>query len=523
MNKKFVVALGILCGLAMVAMPLRAANVLINPGFESDPAGENRSLVGWTWFGQSWGNTFNETGADARTGNNFFKVFQGFTNATNYNGIYQDYISGPGAAYTADGWAKTITADALAGQNAIWLEVTFRDANGNVLALYRSSIITAAAFPKNAWIDLPVTNQCNPNSTAITNTVKTLVAPAGTYFVRFQATLQGDPAGSNGSVYFDDLNLNLVSAAAYGDWNIVWSDEFNGPAIDTNTWTFDLGNGGWGNNELEFYTGRTNNAYTAGGLLHIVARKESTNGSSYTSARMKSQGLASWKYGRFEWRARFPAGTGFWPAIWFLGTNIDKVSWPGCGEIDVVESSGIALTNVQGSLHSGSDETAVYTLPNGGAASDFHTYVLDWATNSFLFYVDGHLYETQTGWSSSTGAAYPAPFDKPEFMLFNLAIGGNYVGNPDVNTINNNGGFPGELQVDYARVLSQTAPLKISMIHTNNGLLVSWPSNVVGHLQAQVNAAGAGISTNWSDMTQSSNPASISTTNKSGFFRVSSP
>ena len=452
MNKTFLTLNGICFCLAIAVTPLMAGNVLTNPGFESDAPGQSQNIIGWTWYGQPWGNTFNETGPDAHGGTNYFKVFQGFTGSVNYSGIYQDYISGPGAAYVADGWAKTLSTDTLAGQNVAWLEVTFRDATANTLALYRSSLIStntilAGAFPKNTWVDLPVTNQYDLNTYTITNRTSSLVAPSGTYFVRYQVVFQGDAAGANGSVYFDDLNLNLTSAAPYGDWNIVWSDEFNGVAIDTNTWTYDTGNGGsnpgWGNNELEYYTSRTNNAYVAGGLLHIVAQQESTNGFNYTSARMKSQGLASWKHGRFEWRASLPAGTGFWPALWFLGTNITSVGWPACGEMDVMENNGAALTNVQGSLHSGSDETAIYTFPNGGSVTNFHNYVLDWSSNAFLFYVDGHLYEMQTNWSSSLGAAYPAPFNQPCFIIMNLAVGGNYVGNPSVTTINANGGFPG--------------------------------------------------------------------------------
>ena len=187
-----------------------------------------------------------------------------------------------------------------------------------------------------------------------------------------------------------------------------------------------------------------------------------------------------------------------------------------------METSGAAVTTVQGSLHSGSDETAIYTFPSGGAVTNFHTYVLDWSTNAFLFYVDGHLYETQTGWSSSLGAAYPAPFDQPCFIIMNLAVGGNYVGNPSVATINANGGFPGDMQVDYVRVYNPTSPLRISLMRTNNALLLSWPSNVVGHLQAQLNPAG-GLGSNWSDQTQYTNPARLTLTNGSGFYRVQSP
>jgi beta-glucanase (GH16 family) len=189
----------------------------------------------------------------------------------------------------------------------------------------------------------------------------------------------------------------------------------------------------------------------------------------------------------------------------------------------VTENNGAALTNVQGSLHSGSDETTVYTFPAGGSVTNFHNYVLDWSTNAFLFYVDGHLYETQTNWTSNLGAAYPAPFNQPFFIIMNLAVGGNYVGNPSSAAINANGGFPGELQVDYVRVYNSTPPLKISMARTAGSLLVSWPSNVVGHLQAQLNVHSAGLGSNWSDLTQSSNPVSVNPTNGSGFYRVASP
>src|SRR6266849_6141306 len=298
---------GFLLSLALSGSAM-AVNVLTNPGFDLDPPGQSQNLVGWTWYGQSWGNTFNETGSVARSGSNYFKVFQGFTGGVNYNGIYQDYISGAAATYSADGWAYTISTDTLAGQNVAWIEVTFRDANATILALYRSSLITTNSiatgmFPKNTWVDLPVTNQYNPVTFTVTNTATTLIAPAGTYFVRYQIVFQGDAAGSAGSMYFDDLTLNQTGGAPYGNWNIVWSDEFNGASIVTNVWTYDIGGGGWGNNELEYYTSRAQNAFVSNGVLNIVARQENFGGQNYTSARMKTEGLVSWKYGRFAWRA----------------------------------------------------------------------------------------------------------------------------------------------------------------------------------------------------------------------------
>ena len=530
MTKRFCRLAGVLFGLAMMVSPLLAGNVLINPGFESDPTGHNQTLIGWNTYGP---NNYNETGV-ARSGTNYFKVYQAFTAAVNYTGVFQDYISGPGATYTANGWAKISSADSLAGQNAAWLEVSFRDASGAQLALYRSSVIDANAliagsFPKNTWVNLPLTNQYDPTTYTRTNTTATLLAPPGTCFVRYQIVFQGDAANSAGSVYFDDLNLNLTSASAYGDWNIIWSDEFNGTNINTNTWTYDLGGGGWGNSEQEYYTGRTNNAFTAGGLLHIVARKESTNGLSFTSARMKTQGRVAWQYGRFEWRARLPAGTGFWPALWMLGTNITSAGWPDCGEIDVMENNGSALGTVQGTLHSGTSGvnytslTGYQNFIDGSSATNFHTYVLDWTTNALLWYVDGRLYELQTNWVSPVGASYPAPFDKPCFIIMNLAVGGNYVGNPSVANINTNGGFPGEMQVDYLRVFGQTAPLKLSLIRTNNSWRLAGPGNVVAHLQSQVNPPGGSLGTNWTDLTPPTNSVIINPTNRSAYFRLQSP
>lgn len=500
---------------------LRADNVLTNPGFESDAQG-NSNLVGWTTYGA---NTYNQSGAPVRSGVNYFKVYQAFNGAVNYNGIFQDYISGQGAIYSADGWAYTAAMDALAGQNAAWIEVSFRDGNANALALYRSKIITANAiaageFPKSTWVNLAVTNQYDPNTFAVTNTVGALVAPPGTLFVRYQVLFQGDAAYSGGSMYFDDLNLNVTGGSQYGDWNVVWSDEFNGTNINSGVWTYDVGNGsgGWGNSELEYYTSRATNAYVGGGALHIVARKELTNGFSFTSARIKTQGLASWKYGRFVWRAKFPVGTGMWPALWMLGTNITTVNWPGCGEIDVVENNGSTPGMVQGSLHSGGDLTGMYSFVDGNSVADFHTYVLDWTTNAFLWYVDGRLYETQTHWTSSVGA-YPTPFDKPEFIIMNLAVGGSYVGYPSVATVNANGAFPADMQVDYLRVYNVTQPLQASLKISDGNIVLSWPSNIVAHVQAQF----GGIAGGWTDLPLTSTPAQIVTTNVSAFYRIVSP
>ena len=133
--------------------------------------------------------------------------------------------------------------------------------------------------------------------------------------------------------------IALATFTARGDWQLVWSDEFNGVSIDTNHWKFEMGNRhGWGNHELEYYTDRPENVCVSNGVLHIVAQPKPTNGVFYTSARLKSQGLFAHQYGRFEFRAKFPGGQGYWPAIWLMPEHSIYGNWPACGEIDVVEN-----------------------------------------------------------------------------------------------------------------------------------------------------------------------------------------
>lgn len=505
---------------------LPAATLLSNPGFETDGAGQNQSFPGWQIYGP---NSYSETAAaSAHGGTNYLKVYQAFNGATNFDGIYQDYISGPGASYAAGGWAYVPwSTDRLAGQNAAWIEVTFRDANAKVLALYRSAVITSnavvsGAFPQNQWGDLAVTNEYDASGSRLTNTVSQLVAPGGTIFVRYQIVFAGDANNSRGSVYFDDLVLTQTSGAPYGNMNIVWDDEFDGTAIKTNLWTYDLGAGGWGNSEQECYTSRTNNAFVAGGFLHIVARREAYEGASYTSARLKSEGLFSCQYGRIEWRAQMPAGTAFWPALWLLGTNIETLGWPACGEIDVVENKGGVPAMAQGSLHSGTDATAIYTFPDGGGVTNFNTFTLDWTPTAILFYVDGHLYETQTAWGTSTANAYPFPFNQPFFFIMNLAIGGAYLDYPGTNSINAGTPFPGEVLVDYVRIYQPTAPLRLAVQPAGPNLLLTWTSNVVCRVQADTNLLAAG-SNAWIELASNTNALRVAPQGTGALYRLASP
>lgn len=511
-----------------------AANVLSNPGFEATPG-----MTNWTVFGQGF-NTLLQTGAStAHSGSNYFKVFQGFTGFITYNGAYQDKPSGPGATYSADGWAYTSSGDVLSGTNLAWLEVTFRDFNGGVLSVYRSAIMSTntihnGTFHANTWYDLGVTNQYDSTNGQIIGTVTNLVAPPGTSFVRFEIMLQGDPNTSGGtisggSVYFDDMTLNQTAPATMA-YNIVWSDEFNGTSINHSYWGYDIGNGppaGWGNNELEYYTSNTQNAYVSNGLLHIVALKQSTNGFSYTSARMKSSGLFFKKYGRFEWRAKLPAGQGYWPALWMFPEDSVYGGWAASGEIDVMECKGNAPTNVLGTIHYGGPYPAntqsfgpSYTFPNGDSVTNFHTYAVQWATNSIAWLVDGQIYETQTNWfsSSTTNTSnknpYPAPFDQTFFIIMNLAVGGNFGGNPDGTTV-----FPGDMQVDYVRVYDLTPVMQLTSVKTNNAFKLTWPTNIVCHLQTTTQ-----LTSGWVNLTSASSPYTpVLPAQGSVFYRLVSP
>ncbi len=330
---------------------------------------------------------------------------------------------------------------------------------------------------------------------------------------------------------FELLSTRENPAMAATAWNIVWSDEFNGTSINTNNWTFDIGNGfyfdnqyiyGWGNNELEYYTDSTNNAYVSDGLLHIVQLQQSTNGFSFTSARLKTEGLYTTTYGRIQWRAALPSGTGIWPGLWLLGADFDSVGWPACGEIDVVENNGATPIWAQGSIHSGTNgdvpKTTIYNLPSGEVTTNFHIYELDWSATSISWLVDGVTYETRK---------VGAPFNAPFYILMNVAVGGNYVGQPStsstsISNIEAGTVFPQAMLVDYVRVYEQTDPLQISTTQSNGDFILNWPTNIVCHLQALTNSLVDG---NWTDMNSTTNPFVITPdqTQPSVFYRLESP
>lgn len=241
--------------------------------------------------------------------------------------------------------------------------------------------------------------------------------------------------------------IPTVTAKADTGWNLAWSDEFNGTSINTSNWKYETGGDGWGNNELEYYTNRSENARIENGNLVVEARKENYNGMNYTSARLKSQGLKNWTYGKVEARMKLPSGQGVWPAFWMLGENISQVSWPKCGEIDIMEHINNESA-IHGTIHW--DSTGNNTHAQYGAASpnidvtQYHVYSIEWDASSIKWFVDGTQYLEANIANNINGTD---EFHKPFFILFNLAVGGNWPGNPDGSTP-----FPAKMYVDYVRV-----------------------------------------------------------------------
>jgi beta-glucanase (GH16 family) len=243
--------------------------------------------------------------------------------------------------------------------------------------------------------------------------------------------------------------------AAREGWKLVWNDEFDGDAINRSDWTFDLGGGGWGNGEAQVYTDRPENARLEEGLLVIEGRKEPNDqgGFQFTSARLKTQGLKTFQYGRIEARLKVPAGAGFWPAFWMLGSNIDQVGWPDCGEIDIMEYVGREPNLIMGTLHgpgySGALGLTSRSLQDYAIADDFHTYAIEWNEDQITWFYDDVEYHTLT--RSDVGADRWV-FDQPFFLILNLAIGGTLGGFISQDTV-----FPSSVYVDYVRVYQQTS------------------------------------------------------------------
>lgn len=303
-------------------------------------------------------------------------------------------------------------------------------------------------------------------------------------------TLDGTAPTTNSQIYqapflvASNLTVNAVATASgfttstvatrqftpnIASGTLVWSDEFGPTTVpaqpNPSIWTYDTGNSGFGNNEQENYcawgsntspcSSSSPNAYTgADGYLHIVAQQPTTG--TYTSARLKSQGLFSFMYGRIEARIKLPESQGMWPAFWALGNNIATIDWPACGELDIMEhidganpplnGAPAAFDWVQSSVHGTGLNGGTPYHPAGFSAADWHTYGMIWTKGQLEFYVDDDTKPYETFTPSTISGTWP--FDQgPQFILLNLAVGGDWPGN-----VNSTTAFPSEMQVDYVRI-----------------------------------------------------------------------
>jgi len=262
-----------------------------------------------------------------------------------------------------------------------------------------------------------------------------------------------------GTIRNDDTYIfvpddGYITPESYTGYDLVWRDEFSGSGVLNPTdWKYEVGtgNGGWGNNESQYYREGTSNAFQSGGRLVIEAREENFEGSPYTSARVITQDKRTFTYGRVDIRAKLPEGQGIWPALWMLGNNISTVGWPACGEIDIMELVGHEPSTVHGTAHWGPQGQGFstfkgnpYNLSSGEKFSEkFHVFSIIWEPGEITWYVDDNQFFRLT--NTDVNGAYP--FNSEFFFIFNIAVGGNWPGYPDATTQ-----FPQRMYVDYIRM-----------------------------------------------------------------------
>jgi len=272
---------------------------------------------------------------------------------------------------------------------------------------------------------------------------------SGTYNIELQVMKDGKTYSSIQTVTISDNDPDYFSKL-----NLVWADDFDGDVVNSGNWTFETGATGWGNNELQNYTNGSN-AKVQDGILTITAKKLNDNkaAGSYTSTRIISSGKKEFTYGRMEIRAKLPSGTGIWPAIWMLGSNIGNVGWPACGEIDIMEYVGYQPNTVHATVHtpagygsngSGSSKTLQT------AEEEFHVYGLFWTEKEMVFYTDS-IDNVTYRYVPSNKTDDNWPFNKPQFFILNVAVGGNWGGAQGID----NSIFPQSMQIDYVRVYQE--------------------------------------------------------------------
>jgi beta-glucanase (GH16 family) len=365
-----------------------------------------------------------------------------------------------GESIYAKGVAKVYGIDPLTGGSIFKYGFRYMDSSNIPVAPDDVVTINSSTSSNDRWVPLVV------NGTV----------PEGTARVQLIVEFTQNSSTDTGAVYLDDLSVGMgeiLSSQNIGGstYNLVWSDEFDGSTLNAANWTPEVGRGpnndGWGNNEAQTYTTNSSNLRVEGGSLIMEAIK---SGSSWTSARIKSQDKRSFKFGKIEFRAKLPSGVGPWSAAWMMGANISSVGWPTCGEIDVMEWRGTGgdSNTVGHAIHSASRFGANPVQPSvrslvSNPSTQFHTYGVLWTSNSLVFSIDGVDKATLTPPSSDVEA-----FRKEFFILLNLAMGGSYVGSPIASGLTN-----ATYEIDYVRVYqeeqvspppSDTTPPVISLV-----------------------------------------------------------
>lgn len=409
-------------------------------------------------------------------GQNYYNSSGAWVGPSQTGTVYQEYLPSrtPGLTAGTDiharGMAMIFSIDSLTGGSTFSYGFKFMDSANTEIS--RAVVtFTSTNMTVDKWFPLTV------NATI----------PEGTQKIQLISEFIQNAASDKGAVYLDDLSIGFGSINATANvggttYPLAWSDEFDGVALNTANWTPELGGGGWGNNEQQTYTSNSDNLSVGGGSLLIQAKK---SGTSWTSARIKSQGLRSFKYGKIEFRAKLPTGIGPWPAAWLLGNNISSAGWATCGEIDVMEwrggfngvANGDANTvghAIHSATRSGGDPVQPQTRSSViNPSSAFHTYAVVWTANNLVFSVDGVDKATLTPPSADAAA-----FQKEFFLILNLAMGGSYVGNTIDPSL-----ASASYEVDYLRVYQAasatvTAPVApaaptFSSV-TSTGLTVNW-------------------------------------------------
>ena len=359
-------------------------------------------------------------------------------------------------------WANDVTVFETALLTAVNLEVRLNSANTREVSVEYATIEGSATAGED-FVESSGSLVFAPGETAKTISIPILsddyLEPDESFQVELKNAINGyikvgEPM-ANVSLRNDDTNIFISdegyeASTSYDGMSLTWADEFDGEAINPANWTYDLGsgNGGWGNNELQSYSNSSNNSFVGDGKLFILAEKVGEN--AYASARLKSLGLKEFQYGRIDVRAMLPKGQGVWPAIWMLGANYPDVGWPACGEIDIMELLGHLPGTVHGTAHWGADwpswthQGATSSIYPEHFDEEFHLFSIEWEQDQINFLRDDQVYFTIT---PSMMQGQPYPFNNPFFFILNVAVGGNWPGNPDESSE-----FPVFMAVDYVRV-----------------------------------------------------------------------